>query len=288
MNQYQNNNEYEFSFLNHNLEEKYSLEVLLELINKKKIQINEIDIFDLTNQFLEYVNSTKNKVSLDVYSDYTRMSAYLIELKTRMMLPNSNDSYNSYKLSVEQERELLIKKLLEYQMYKKIIPVLESYKNRRSLMYDKSPEDFDDFLPNDIPYEKLPKKINPIKLKEAFELLLNKKYIKFQQAKKIDLHISNNEYSIEQIIYDLITYLYNKSEYKSTLIDFFKSLEIFKQNIDYYCMLFFVILSLLHHDDIVVEETENNLNIQLNNQKIKSNNMIDEFIKSIKENINER
>ena len=288
MNQYQNNNEYEFSFLNHNLDEKYSLDVLLELINKKKIPINEIDIFDLTNQFLEYVNNTKNKVSLDVYSDYTRMSAYLIELKTRMMLPNSNDSYNGYKLSVEQERELLIKKLLEYQMYKKIIPVLESYKNRRSLMHDKSPEDFDDFLPSDIPYEKLPKKINPIKLKEAFELLLNKKYIKFQVAKKIDLHISNNEYSIEQIIYDLITYLYNKSEYKSTLIDFFKSLEIFKQNIDYYCMLFFVILSLLHHDDIVVEETENNLNIQLNNQKIKSNNMIDEFIKSIKENINER
>ncbi len=263
--------------------EKSSLDVLLELIQKKKKNIVDINILEITSQFLEYVEENKNKVSLDIYSDYAKMSAYLIELKTRSLLPNFEDK-SSNKKSIEEEREQFIKRLLEHQMYKNVIPLLENYKNKRELYFDKEPEDWDEFLPNNIPYEKLPKRIDITKLQIAFENLLDNKYIKQQLKKPVDLHLSNNEYSLEEVIYDLIVYL-TKNKEGVYLIDFFKSIDSKKQNIDYYCMLFFVVLSLIHQDNVEFIEKNNNIFLKINNKKFDGGSLSTEFIESIKREI---
>lgn len=274
----QNNSFYDYE------NEKSSLDVLLELIQKKKKNITEINILEITSQFLEYVEENKNLVSLDIYSDYAKMSAYLIELKTRSLLPNFDDNTNNTKKSIEEEREQFIKRLLEHQMYKNAIPLLENFKINRELYFDKEPEDWDEYLPNSIPYEKLPKRIDIVKLQEAFENILDKKYIKQQLQKPVDLHLSNNEYSLEEVIYDLIIYL-SKHKNGVFLFDFFKSVDKQKQNIDYFCMLFFVMLSLIHQDNVEFIEKDNQIFIKINNKKFEGGSLSTEFIESIKKEI---
>lgn len=264
--------------------EKSSLDVLLELIQKKKKNITEINILEITSQFLEYVELNKDHVSLDIYSDYAKMSAYLIELKTRSLLPNFDNDNSKGKKSIEEEREQFIKRLLEHQMYKNAIPLLENYKMNRELFLDKEPEDWDEYLPNTVPYEKLPKRIDVVKLQEAFENILDKKYIKQQLQKPVDLHLSNNEYSLEEVIYDLIIYLCKHRE-GSYLFDFFNSINENKRNIDYFCMLFFVMLSLIHQDNVEFEEKNNQIFIKINNKKFEGGSLSTEFIESIKREI---
>lgn len=274
----QNNSFYDYE------NEKSSLDVLLELIHKKKKNINEINILEITSQFLEYVELNKDLVSLDIYSDYAKMSAYLIELKTRSLLPNFESDNSKNKKSIEEEREQFIKRLLEHQMYKNAIPMLENFKINREKFYDKEPEDWDEFLPNSVPYEKLPKRIDITKLQEAFENILDKKYIKQQLQKPVDLHLSNNEYSLEEVIYDLIVYL-TKNKSGTYLFDFFNSIENNKQNIDYFCMLFFVMLSLIHQDNVQFEEKNNQIFIKINEKKFEGGNLSTEFIENIKKEI---
>ena len=278
----QNSNDLEFS-LTFN-EEKSSLDVLLELIQKKKKDIKDINIKELTDQFLEYVENMKEKVALEIYSDYANMSAYLIELKTRSLLPNYEANSSKYQRTLEEEREVFIRRLLEHQMYKNAIPLLEDYKKRRELHFDKTNEDFDEYLPANTPMGKLPKKLNINKLKEIFESVLNKQEIHKQLQQPLDLHISNHEYSVSEVVYDFINYMSLHSQ--TTLSNYFNDLDFSKKNIDYYCMLFFVFLSLIHQENLEINESNGDLNVSLNSKLLDENQQVDvHFIENIKKDL---
>lgn len=271
--------ESKFDFFNS--ESKNSLDVLLELIKKKKTSIQEIDIKELTSQFVEYFETYKNEISLDQYSDYARMAAYLIELKTRSLLPDTDLSVKSQK-SYEEERDAFIKRLLEYQMYKNAIPLLGKYKEKRSFLLDKDPEDSDEFLANSVPIAKLPKRMNPIKLQEAFEHVLTRNIIKERLESPVDLHMVTQEYSVNEVIIDLLDNLHNKIKQRCLFSYFFSTIPDEKRNIDYFCMLFFVILSLIHQNFIFVELVDNDFYIQLNEDLLKDEDKTINFIESIK------
>lgn len=264
--------------------EKSSLDVLLELIQKKKKDIRDLNIKELTDQFLGYVAENKDKVPLEVYSDYANMSAYLIELKTRSLLPDYDANSSKYQRTLEEEKEAFIRRLLEHQMYKNAIPLLEEYKARRELYFDKNPEDFDDYLSSDIPLGKLPKRIDINKLKEAFEAIIDRQNIKEQLDQPIDLHIANHEYSVTEVIYDLVTYL-GKHLNGIFLMQYFDDLEPTRRNIDYYCMLFFVILSLIHQGYINFEEQPQGLFAKLSPALVNNQQISNEFIDSIKKEL---
>ena len=169
-------NDFENKFCFNYSETNSSLDVLLELIKKKKTSIYDIDIKELTDQFTEYFNLHKDSISLEEYSDYANMSAYLVELKTRSLLSDSDLSIKDNK-TVEEERDWLIKRLLEHQMYKNAIPLLQSYQEKRSYLFDKIPEDFDEYMPTNAPLGKLPKRMSPEKLKIAINELKEKEMI---------------------------------------------------------------------------------------------------------------
>lgn len=279
----QYNDNYEF---NPSLVDSYqgSLDVLLELIQKKKKDIKDIDIKELTDQFLEYVQMMQDKIPLEVFSDYANMSAYLIELKTRSLLPDYESNSSKYQRTLEEEREAFIRRLLEHQMYKNAIPMLNELKELRELHYDKDPEDFDEYLSESIPMGKLPKRINVEKLKEIFESILDRQAIKFQLEQPIDLHIQNHEYSVSEVIYDFITYLLNKKD-GTYLSKYFEDLNFTKRNLDYYCMLFFVVLSLIHQGNINLEEKNQDLYLTLDDSIKNNQGISNEFIENIKRDL---
>lgn len=89
------------------------LDLLLHLIDKNKVNIYDIPIVMITEQYLEYVNAMDKK-DLDVVSEFLVMAATLLDIKARMLLPAEVNEEGE----VEDPRAELVQKLLEYKMYK--------------------------------------------------------------------------------------------------------------------------------------------------------------------------
>ena len=89
------------------------LDLLLHLIDKNKVNIYDIPIVLITQQYMGYVNSMEKKV-LNVVSEFLVMAATLLDIKSRMLLPKEVNEDGE-----EQDpRAELVEKLLEYKMYK--------------------------------------------------------------------------------------------------------------------------------------------------------------------------
>lgn len=89
------------------------LDLLLHLIEKNKIDIYDIPIVEITDQYMEYIHAME-KEDLGVMSEFMVMAATLIDIKCRMLLPKEVDEEGEE----EDPRAELVAKLLEYKMYK--------------------------------------------------------------------------------------------------------------------------------------------------------------------------
>ncbi len=133
------------------------LDLMLHLIKEKELDLFDLDIFELTNQYLTYLNQME-ALKLEIASEYLTMLATLIEYKSKRLLPTDESELESeYE---EDQRDLLVKRLLEYQRFKEVLEPLESLYESRSRQIDKPmeslPESFfqDDFERYDgSPYE---------------------------------------------------------------------------------------------------------------------------------------
>ena len=90
------------------------LDLLLHLIEKNKVSIYDIPIVLITEQYLEYVNQMDHE-DLDVVSDFLVMAATLLDIKSRMLLPKVEKEEEE---DEEDPRAELVRRLLEYKMYK--------------------------------------------------------------------------------------------------------------------------------------------------------------------------
>ena len=89
------------------------LDLLLHLIEKNRVSIYDIPIALITEQYLDFVNHME-KEDLDVVSDFLVMAATLLDIKARMLLPPSEEEEEEE----EDPRADLVRRLLEYKMYK--------------------------------------------------------------------------------------------------------------------------------------------------------------------------
>ncbi len=89
------------------------LDLLLHLIDKNKIDIYDIPIAEITDQYLAYI-SAMEETDLDVMSDFLVMACTLLDIKSRMLLPGKPDENGEE----EDPRSELVEQLLEYKMYK--------------------------------------------------------------------------------------------------------------------------------------------------------------------------
>ena len=91
------------------------LDLLLHLIDKNKVNIYDIPIAQITEQYLEYIKEMKRQ-DLDVMSEFLVMAATLLDIKSKMLLPKEVDEEGE---EIDPRAEL-VEKLLEYKMYKYI------------------------------------------------------------------------------------------------------------------------------------------------------------------------
>ena len=96
------------------------LDLLLYLIQKNKIDIYDIPIAQITQQYLSYINKWK-ELDLDIASEFIVMASRLLEIKSRSLLPRASKDDESE----EDMKEALVQQLLDYQVFKKISVYLE-------------------------------------------------------------------------------------------------------------------------------------------------------------------
>ena len=91
------------------------LDLLLHLIDKSKIDIYDIPIVEITDQYMEYIRQMQEE-DLDVMSEFMVMAATLLDIKCKMLLPKEVNEEGEE----EDPRAELVQQLLEYKMYKNL------------------------------------------------------------------------------------------------------------------------------------------------------------------------
>ena len=113
------------------------LDLLLHLVKQSKIEISEIKIVDITEQYLDYLKKMED-MNLDIASEYLVTASELIEMKSRKLLPNKKDEEETEE--EENPEEELKRRLIEYKKYKESIEVFRSLEENRANYYTKAPE----------------------------------------------------------------------------------------------------------------------------------------------------
>lgn len=89
------------------------LDLLLHLIDKNKIDIYDIPIVEITEQYMDYIHQMQQE-DLNIVSEFMVMAATLLDIKCKMLLPKEVNEEGEE----EDPREELVQQLLEYKMYK--------------------------------------------------------------------------------------------------------------------------------------------------------------------------
>lgn len=148
------------------------LDLLLYLIDKDKIDIYDIPINSITDQYLEYM-ANLDELDMDLQSSFIVMASTLLSIKAKMLLPLVNDNNEEE----EDPREELVRKLLEKQKYKTLgyqMSELEDVAPQYLLKDATIPKEVQKYIP-EIDYDDLLKDLNLDRLKKIFLDILNKK-----------------------------------------------------------------------------------------------------------------
>ena len=117
------------------------LDLLLHLIEKNKIDIYDIPIVEITDQYMEYLHSMEQE-DLGTMSEFMVMAATLLDIKCKMLLPKEVNEEGEE----EDPREELVQKLLEYKMYKYMSYELKDYMDNAAGVFYKNPSIPDEVL----------------------------------------------------------------------------------------------------------------------------------------------
>lgn len=124
------------------------LDLLLHLVKESKMNIYEINIRTIIDQYLDFIHSLEEK-NIDTSSEYLVMAAELIHLKSKLLVNRQDEEEkNDDEFSINSEEDLRTK-LLEYEKYKEITKNFQELEEKRSEVYTKLPESLKEFVENE-------------------------------------------------------------------------------------------------------------------------------------------
>lgn len=252
------------------------LDLLVELIKEKKMDILRLDIADLTYQYLTFINNNLTKYSIDDISEYLVMASYLIDLKSKMLIPilTQNDELTETELEIDRLR----RQLFLYKQYKDVINEFKIRQSERTKLIPKSCDDLDEFIPENIPEAPLPDYVPLERLVRAWQkVLMNLQ--KNQVDKTFVIKVNNID--VDKIQEDLVEFIKkNKNITNVPLVDFIKLFDQANNNIEFQCAVFISLLVLARDGYILLKQdnANNTIYISANNNKINNdNNLVSEF-----------
>ncbi|MBS5820944.1 MAG: segregation/condensation protein A [Enterococcus gilvus] len=172
------------------------LDLLLHLIQQLEIDIYDIPIAAVTEQYMNFIHAMKT-LELEVAGEYLVMAATLMSIKSQMLLPKPELDFDYEDEEGEDPREALVQQLLEYRKYKYAASVLSEKEQERSLFFTKAPMDLSDYEEEILP---LPKnQLNTIDLFLALHDVLQRK----KRNQPIETTVATESITIDQKVVEI-------------------------------------------------------------------------------------
>lgn len=179
------------------------LDLLLHLIEKNKIDIYDIPIALITEQYMEYLNAME-KQDLDNMSEFLVMAATLLKIKSRMLLPQEQTEEEEF----EDPRQELVERLLEYKMYKYAsLELKDMHLDADKMFFKKStlPPEVADFK-EEVPLEELLSDLTLSKLNDIFRSVMKKQVDKIDPVRSKFGKIEKEEVNFSEKMFHVQTY----------------------------------------------------------------------------------
>ena len=210
------------------------LDLLLHLIKEKKMDLLNLKIEIIIDEYLNFIEKME-KMNLDIASSYLVMASELLEMKSKLLLPNQNDEEN-----VEEDpKERLINRLVEYQRYKDLTEQFRILEKERKLIYTKIPEKLDEYKDENINI--INSDITIDDLMDAFKKFLERKELE----KPLNTRVTTKEISVEEKIIAIRKTLKIKNK-----VNFFDLFDIFTK--EYVVATFLAILEMAKKREIKI------------------------------------
>ena len=183
----------------------WPLDLLLSLVKENKIEIKDIFVSQVTEQFLEYMNQV-SELDVELASEYMAMAATLLEIKSRALLP---PVVKDDEPEEETPEAVLIRQLEEYKLFKEIVTELKEQENVDRFYRD--------------PDKNVGKEVSVIKENlsldgfiAAFNKFLAKLQVKSQQSTTVSRTMARESFSVPQKINFIREVLKTVNEFKFT------------------------------------------------------------------------
>jgi segregation and condensation protein A len=213
------------------------LDLLLYLIKKEELDIYDIPIAKITDQYLEYLEMMK-LLDLDIAGEFIVMAATLMQIKSKMLLPPEETPQEE--LIEEDPRSELVKRLLEYKKFKEVADELAKKEASAGQVYTRKSEE----------KESLEVKDSPFFEASIFDLLTAFSKILKDVPKDTFYKLVKDEFTVSEKIHDIFHMLVNEPKvYFSKLFSQAKSkLEI--------VATFLAVLELIRLKEVIVVQGE--------------------------------
>ena len=217
------------------------LDLLLYLIKKNEIDIYDIPIAAITEQYLEYLELMR-MLDLNIAGEFLVIAATLIHIKSKMLLPP--DEKELLPEEEEDPREELVRRLVEYKKFKEVAGILQDLEGQRKKMFTR-----------DIPFEVEPGEV----FFEAslFDLITAFTRVLKDVPKEMFQEIIKDEFTVEQKVHDLLHMLVVTPAI--SLFELFKN----SKNKTEIIAMFLAVLELIRLKEIIVVQKKNFSDIEI-------------------------
>lgn len=222
------------------------LDLMLHLISQNKLDLFDLNVEELTDQYLAYIRSHP-ELHLETISEYMEELASLLEYKSRKLLPGKEEALDeNYE---EDQKEKLVKRLLEYQAYKEAALTLEEAMEKRGLLMSRpqaaivqewrKPQEVTENL-----------RLPASRLVRAMESVLRRQMLLNPWETKVEVR----EISVEDKMDELREFLIGRDEPVS-----FEALCIVQSSLHEVIVSFLAVLEMIHRDWIgfMLDDEEN-------------------------------
>ena len=177
------------------------LDLLCHLIDKNKMNIYDINLSEITDQYIEFLKE-QEKLNLEIASEFVVMASTLLFLKSKNLLPKQEEEEE------ELTEEELIRRIIEYKKFKEISKVLRE----KYIIFSNRYYGFEEKI--DLPKQKLEKKYDEAIIPEIYENLVEKNNEKINQnAKNIEKIAITDNYTVASKVREMFRVLIKQKRF---------------------------------------------------------------------------
>lgn len=177
------------------------LDLLCYLIDKNKMDIYEVEISQIADQYIEYIRE-QEKMNLEIASEFLVMASTLILIKSKGLLPKENDD------EAELTEEELLKRIIEYKKFKEISKLFKERMKIYSNRIDKLSEQIE------LPKQMIEKKYVSDDIVKIYRNLVEKKQKKINEnANNIEKIAIHDTYSVSDKVKEIYRELIKKQKF---------------------------------------------------------------------------